>query len=167
MLSYQNNGVFRLVVRSSFVFASSNCDWLTLFKWLILANHSFCLRKQMKIELQAERLYIIRECVTIQCTITVQYKISWRKILEKSFQNLSKSNRNQIVFNIFRLIYKFIHKFKWIEIEYFSSIGKDLRKKTNIRRVKILYYILFYNFTIFFLINFIFPDDSEDSKKIK
>ena len=48
---------FRLVVRSSFVFASSNCDWLKWITWFISANHSCCLQKQMKIELQIERLY--------------------------------------------------------------------------------------------------------------
>ena len=35
----------RLVVRSSFVFASSNCDWLKYITWSILANHSCCLQK--------------------------------------------------------------------------------------------------------------------------
>ena len=42
---------FRLVVRYSFVFASSNCDWVRLMTLLILTNHSYCFQKQMKIEL--------------------------------------------------------------------------------------------------------------------
>ena len=40
---------FRLVVLSSFIFANNNCD-------LFLANHSYCLQKQMKIEIQVEKL---------------------------------------------------------------------------------------------------------------
>ena len=53
------NRAFRLVVCSSFVFANNNCNWLNNNNtWFILANHSWCLQKQMKIELQVERLYI-------------------------------------------------------------------------------------------------------------
>ena len=42
---------FRLVVRSSFVFANSNCDWVTV------ADLFCCFQKQIKIQLQVERLY--------------------------------------------------------------------------------------------------------------
>ena len=51
------NKTFRLVVRSSFIFASNNCYWTKWITWFITANHSCCLQKQMKIELQVERLY--------------------------------------------------------------------------------------------------------------
>ena len=34
---------FRLIVRSSFVFASSICDWVKLMTSLILTNHSMLL----------------------------------------------------------------------------------------------------------------------------
>ena len=44
------NKAFRLVVRSSFVFASSNCDWLRLMTSLISPNHSYCFQKQIKIK---------------------------------------------------------------------------------------------------------------------
>ena len=52
------NRAFRLVVRSSFVFANNNWDWLKLITWFILANHSncYCLQKEMKIEIQVEIL---------------------------------------------------------------------------------------------------------------
>ena len=50
----RSNKVFRLVVRSSFVFASSNCDWLKLMTSLILHNRRYCWQKQMKVELQVE-----------------------------------------------------------------------------------------------------------------
>ena len=55
--TYPQYRAFWLVVRSSFVFARSNCYWLKYIMWSILPNHSCCLRKQMKIELQVERLY--------------------------------------------------------------------------------------------------------------
>ena len=48
---------FRFVVRSWFVFANSNCDWLKLMTSLILPNRKYCLQKQMKIELQVEMPY--------------------------------------------------------------------------------------------------------------
>ena len=48
---------FRLAVRSSFVFARSNCDWLKYITGFILANHSCCLQKQRKIELQVEIIH--------------------------------------------------------------------------------------------------------------
>ena len=44
------NKAFPLVVRSSFVFASSTCDWVKLMTSLILLNHRYCLQKQMEIE---------------------------------------------------------------------------------------------------------------------
>ena len=52
------NKAFRLVVWSSFVFASNNCYWPKQITWFILANHSCCLQKQMEIELQVEKLYL-------------------------------------------------------------------------------------------------------------
>ena len=45
---------FRLVVRSSFVFASSNCDWLKLMTSSILPNRRYCLQIRMKIEPEVE-----------------------------------------------------------------------------------------------------------------
>ena len=53
-----NLRIFRLVVRSSFVFASTNCYLPKYIIWFILANHSWYLQKQMKIELLVEWLYI-------------------------------------------------------------------------------------------------------------
>ena len=55
-----NNRAFRLVVRSSYVFVSSNCYLLKYISWFIWANDSCCLQKQMNIELQIERLYCTR-----------------------------------------------------------------------------------------------------------
>ena len=54
---------FRLVVRSSFAFASSTCVWVKLMASLILTNHSYRLQKQMKNELQVEMPYSSRERV--------------------------------------------------------------------------------------------------------
>ena len=39
------NRAFRLVLRSSFVFANNNCYWLKYITWFILANNSFSLQK--------------------------------------------------------------------------------------------------------------------------
>ena len=38
-------------------FANSNCYWSKWSTWFVSANHSCCLRKQMKIKLHVERLY--------------------------------------------------------------------------------------------------------------
>ena len=54
---FRVNTALRHVVRSSFVFANSNCDWVTWITWFMLANHSCWLRIQMKIKLHVERLY--------------------------------------------------------------------------------------------------------------
>ena len=59
----QTYRVFRHVVRSSFVFANNNYDWLKQITWFFLANHSCCLQKHMKMELCVERLNI--NCSTI------------------------------------------------------------------------------------------------------
>ena len=54
-LSYYR--AFHLAVHSAFAFANSNCYWLKQITWFILANYSCCLqKKQMKIELQVDRL---------------------------------------------------------------------------------------------------------------
>ena len=53
----QGNKHFRLALWCSFVFANCNCDWLKWITWLILANHSCCLQKQINIEVQVEKLY--------------------------------------------------------------------------------------------------------------
>ena len=51
------NRAFWLVVRSFFVFVNNNWYWLKLITWFILANHSCCFQKQLKIKLQVEKLY--------------------------------------------------------------------------------------------------------------
>ena len=48
------NWTFRLVVLSSFGFASSNCYWLRYITWFILSIYNCCLQKQMNIELQVK-----------------------------------------------------------------------------------------------------------------
>ena len=50
---------FWLEVRCSFVFASSNSDWLKQIMWYNLPNNGCCLQEQMKIELHVERLYYL------------------------------------------------------------------------------------------------------------
>ena len=52
-----NSRAFRPVIRSLFVFTNRNCYWLNSITWYILVNHSYCWRKQKKIELHVERLY--------------------------------------------------------------------------------------------------------------
>ena len=75
----QHNRTFRLVVRCSFVFASSNCYWLKEITWFILANHGCCLQKQMNIELQVERLYckLFMFDFVIHQEVFVQVKVQW------------------------------------------------------------------------------------------
>ena len=48
---------FQLVIWSSIFFATTKCYWLKQIMRFILVNYSCCLQKQMKIELQVERLY--------------------------------------------------------------------------------------------------------------
>jgi len=68
-----NNRAFRLVVRSPFVFANSNCDFLKLITWFILANHSCCLQNQIKIELQVERLVLKCNARVMFLILTAHY----------------------------------------------------------------------------------------------
>ena len=59
---------FRLVVLSSFAYTSSKFDWLEFITWIILANNSCRLRKQMNIDLQVERLY---------CSVYIMISYNW------------------------------------------------------------------------------------------
>ena len=56
------NRAVRHVVLSLVVSANSNCDWLEIITWFILADHSCSLQKQMKIEQHVERLYCREIC---------------------------------------------------------------------------------------------------------
>ena len=50
-------GAFRLVVWSSFVLPNNKYYWLKQVTVFVLANHSCCLQKQIKIKLHVERVY--------------------------------------------------------------------------------------------------------------
>ena len=81
---------FRHAIRSSFVFATSNCYWPKKIMWFILTDNSYCWqKKQMNIEVHIWRVY---------STVPRLYT-------ENLFRYLIESNRNHIVFTISRLIW--------------------------------------------------------------
>ena len=74
-----SNRAFRLIVQCSFIFASSNCDWLKWITWFILANHS-CLWTSNYISSRASLPYLScyhRPTTTILALQILRYSTMW------------------------------------------------------------------------------------------
>ena len=87
-----SNRAFRHVVQSSFIFASSNCDWLKQISCFISINSSCFLQEQMNIQLHVEMLFSVIVLVRdIECArslipncLLVRIALLYRSLMQRA-----------------------------------------------------------------------------------